>query len=401
MKVRILPQCATFDRMILKSTFYSFTSLLLLLTACKKQSPKDKDVLINSTTERSSPIEYAKSFSLEVHDGYTVIQVNRPWPKATKTCSYLVASKEQLAKMTFPADAYDAVITTPVNTLIATSTTHIPALESLDALKALVGFPDTRYISSEPARKLIADGKIRELGSNDNLNPELVLSIAPDVIIGFGINDHTNPYSTFEKANIPVVLNGDWTEETPLGKAEWIKFFGVLLQQEQKADSIFNAIAKEYLATVELAKTREEQPKVLSGALYKDVWYLPAGKSWAAQFIADANADYLFGETEGTGSLSLSLETVIEKGQQADYWIAPSQFTSYQEMQEANNHYLQFKAFSDNKVFTFAATKGATGGLLYYELGPQRPDLVLKDLVHIFHPELLVNYKPYFFTPLQ
>ena len=198
-----------------------------------------------------------------------------------------------------------------------------------------------------------------------------------------------------------MVFNGDWTEETPLGKAEWIKFFGVLLNKQTQADSIFREIENSYIAIKEVASHATHKPKVLSGALYKDVWYLPTGESWAARFIEDANGEYLYKETSGSGSLSLSFESVLEKGSQADIWVAPSQFVSYREMEQANAHYQQFRAFREKKVFTFANTKGASGGLLYYELAPQRPDLVLKDLVHHFHPELLPDYSPYFFTPLQ
>jgi iron complex transport system substrate-binding protein len=135
--------------------------------------------------------------------------------------------------------------------------------------------------------------------------------------------------------------------------------------------------------------------------LYKDVWYLPGGNSWAAQFLKDANVHYLWEDTTETGSLSLSLESVFDTAKSADYWISPSQFISYDEMLAANRHYEQFEAFQTKKVYTFARTTGETGGLLYYELGPNRPDLVLKDLVHIFHPGLLPDHETFFFKPLR
>ncbi len=388
--------------MNVKKYFFRLSLLIVLaLASCRDTTQKAKEDLNSTKSENHTEIRHAKSFELETSENYTVIHVHKAWPNAKKSFKYLVASREHLAKMTLPAGSYDAIIATPVKSLITTSTTHIPALESLDGLDALVGFPETQYISSPPARKLIAEGKIKELGSNQNLNTERVLDMQPELIIGFGIDEQNSGYELFKKAGIPVVYNGDWTEATPLGKAEWIKFFGVLLNKEREADSVFTVIEKEYKKVRSLAEKTITKPSVLSGALYKDVWYLPAGESWAARFIADANANYLYANTTGTGSLSLSLESVLEKGQQADFWIGPSRFTAYQEMAQSNTHYQQFKAFKEKRIFSFAGTKGPTGGLLYYELAPQRPDLVLKDLVHIFHPEVLPEHTPYFFKPLQ
>ena len=375
--------------------------IITLFLGCKERPTRPSDAIGVTQKSDSISVKYAKSFSIDHHGNYVELHVHRPWPGAKKPFRYLVIPRKKLAEITFPKDAYDGVITTPITSLVATSTTHIPALESLNALEKLIGFPDTKYISSMPARELIAMGKIKELGNNDRLNTELVLELRPDLIVGFGIDDQNSPYESFQKAGIPVVYNGDWTEETPLGKAEWIKFFGVLLDKEKEADSLFREIETSYLDIKALALNANTTPTVLSGSLYKDIWYAPAGASWAAQFINDAHADYLYKDVAGTGSLSLSLESVLEKAQSAEYWVTTAQFTGYKEMQQGNNHYLGIKPFRDKKVHTSGATKGATGGLLYYELAPQRPDLVLKDLVHIFHPELLPDHTPYFFTPLH
>jgi iron complex transport system substrate-binding protein len=190
-------------------------------------------------------------------------------------------------------------------------------------------------------------------------------------------------------------------EEDPLGKAEWIVFFGALLGKEAGALKAFDQIEREYVAARQLAASATHSPTVLSGALYRDIWYLPGGSSWAARFIADANARYLWADTDPRGSLALSLESVLEKGGAADFWIAPSEFVSYQQMLEANRHYSQFAAFRNRKLYTYARTRGPGNGLLYFELGPSRPDLVLKDLIYWFHPGLLEDYEPFFFKPLQ
>lgn len=385
---------------IMKSIFIkAIWSILLILTiaSCKKEA---KTIDSNNEQDNSS-VQYAKGFSIDTEGDFPVIHVTNPWPNAQRTFRYAFIPKGILTKTTYSKDAYDAVIATPIQNLVVTSTTHIPALESLGGLDKLKGFPDTDYISSMPARQLINAKKIKDLGSNETLNTEMVLEMNPDAVIGFAIDNQNTTYELLQKSGIPILFNGDWTEQTPLGKAEWIKFFGVLLQKEKEADSIFKTIANSYNQIKALAKTNNKKPTVMSGALYKDVWYLPAGESWAAEFLIDANSDYLWSGTKGTGSLSLSIEAVLEKGQRADFWIAPSQFTTYEDLANANNHYLKFNAYNKKKMFTYSATKGPTGGLLYFELAPQRPDIVLKDLVHIFHPELQPNYIPYFFKPLE
>jgi len=128
---------------------------------------------------------------------------------------------------------------------------------------------------------------------------------------------------------------------------------------------------------------------------------LPEGNSWGAELIAQAEGDYLWSGSKGTGSLSLPFESVLEKGKYADFWIGPGQFTSLREMASANAHYTQFKAFHTGNVFSFSSKKGKTGGVIYYELAPNRPDLVLKDIVKILHPELLPKHELYFFEKLR
>ena len=150
-----------------------------------------------------------------------------------------------------------------------------------------------------------------------------------------------------------------------------------------------------------LAAESRQTPTVMSGALYRDIWYLPGGSSWAARFIKDANAHYLWEGHPERGSLSLSLESVLDKATSAEFWIAPSQYTSYEEMALANPHYKQFKAFQQENVYSYANSMGASKGMLYYELGPSRPDLVLQDLIYWFHPGLLEDYEPVFFKPLK
>ncbi|MDN3593874.1 ABC transporter substrate-binding protein [Zunongwangia endophytica] len=370
---------------------------IFLLSLSCKETEKSKKPYKNQDGQEIK-IDYANGFTITNYNDYKIIEVNSPWPEAEKTFKYLLA--ESNARL--PEDlAYDQKVTIPVEKIVVTSTTHIPGLEALDKIETLKGFPGLDYISSKETRKLINSGAIKEVGKNESLNTEVLIDLQPDVVIGFAINADNKSFSTIQKTGIPVIYNGEWTESSALGKAEWIKFFGALYNKSKAADSIFNKIESDYNSAKELAKTVETQPTVLSGAMYKDQWYVPYGNSWQAQMIKDANAKYLWADTNGSGSLSLSFESVLDKAQNADYWISAGQFTSYTGMLEQSEHYSQFKAVQDKKLYSVSMSKGETGGVIFYELGPNRPDLILKDLIAIFHPELLENYEPTFFKALN
>lgn len=370
--------------------------ILVGFVSCKdeKSSPT------TTATSDGEPIEirYAKGFSITDYGDYKVIEVTHPWPEAEKSFRYALV-KDQA---TFTSEeSFDAVVQVPVQNLIVTSTTHIPSLDMLGETEKLIAFPNLSYISSAKTRKRVDAGLITEIGNNESINTENVIALQPDVLIGFAVTGNNKTYETLQRAGIPIVFNGDWTELHPLGKAEWITFFGAFFDKTEEAQALFSDIETAYTSVKQLAETAASRPTVLSGALWKDIWYLPEGNSWGAQFIADANGHYLWADSQGTGSIALNVETVIEKAQNADFWIGPGQFTSYKQMEDASKAYSQFTAFKNKKVYSFSSLKGATGGVLYYELAPNRPDLVLKDLVKILHPGLLPDYELYFFRGLE
>ena len=371
-------------------------ALLLIVFSLSMQCKQETKAAINIPV--ANEVKYAKGFSIENYDGYTVVTVKNPWPEAAKTYKYIL--KEKSGSVPDSLKKYQTV-NVPVKTIVVTSTTHIPSLEMLDEENSLVGFPHLDYISSEKVRALIDAGKVKELGTNQSLNTEVLIDLQPDVIIGYGIDNSNPTLDNLQKSGLKVMLNGDWNEETPLGKAEWIKFFGALYGKQKEANELFSKIETEYLKTIEIAKRADAKPTILIGDMFEDKWYLPKGTSWGCLLLKEAHSTYLWQETKGTGSLALSFEMVFEKANTADFWITSGQFSSLAEMTAANPHYNQFKAFQNKKVYSFSNKKGKTGGVLYYELAPNRPDMVLKDIVKILHPELLPGYEPFFFEKLN
>ena len=378
----------------MKNSSYAFLLLLIILVSCKKETVIKK---VEST--KKTTIKYAKGFDIVEENGFKKLIIKSAYKGSNEIYEYKVYNKSSSKNLN---DLDKKIIQVPVKEIIVTSTTHIPMVELLEEEKSIVGFPFSRYVSSEKTRQLIDLGKIKEIGKENDLNTEILLDLQPELIVGYSVSSADKSLSTIQKSGINVIYNGDWLEETPLGRAEWIKFFGVLFDKEQLADSIFNGIENNYLEAKKIALKSTKQQTVLSGAIMsKDIWNLPAGDSFVAQFLEDANVNYLWKNTKGKGSLSLSFESVFEKGINADYWIAPGYFSSKKQMLSSNKLYEKFTTFKEDKIYSPSIKKGKTGGIIYYELAPTRPDLVLKDIIKITNPELLPNYKFTFFEKMK
>lgn len=348
--------------------------------------------------KRTNIIKHAKGLKIDDYKGFSVVTVSNAWPGAKENLVYILRKKNTIVPDSLKQYP---TITVPIQSIIITSTTHIPALELLGVEKTIVGFPDTDFVSSQKTRKLIDNGLIKNVGKNEALDTEKIIELAPDVVISFGINSNNPAINNLQKSGLNVMFNADWTEQTPLGKAEWIKFFGALYGLNKKANKCFTTIENEYQKTQAIASKAQSNPTVLCGAMYQNQWFVPQGKSWAALFLKEAKVNYLWQNTTGTGSLALPFETVLSKAQLAQLWIAPGDFTSLKQMSNQNPHYKMFQSFQQKKVYSYAKKRGAKGGLLYFELAATRPDLVLKDLIKIAHPELLPEHQLYFFQQLQ
>lgn len=371
--------------------FLFFIFFMMCAVSCKKE-PR----IVIKSIEPESIIKHAKGFDIVDDNGIKKLIIKTAFQNSTEVSEYEISKKNS------NSTSKNKIIKVPIQRIALTSTTHIPMVELLNKETTIVGFANTKYVSSEKTSALIAVGKIKEIGKESSLNTEVILDLKPEIVIGFSVSAANKSLKTLQKSGIPVLYNGDWLEETPLGRAEWIKFFGVLFDKEKQADSIFKVIEANYLKAKNSALKATTKPTILSGAIMsKDIWNLPAGNSFVAQFLKESNTNYLWNNSKGKGSLSLSFESVFEKGKDADFWIAPGYFSSKEQLLQSNQIYTEFEAFKNNKIYTPSTKKGKTGGVLYYELAPVRPDLVLKDLIKITHPNLLPNYTLTFFEKMQ
>jgi iron complex transport system substrate-binding protein len=363
---------------------------LILFVSCTPSHHQEKS--------KTSPLKYAYGFSVKDSLGCKWVKVGYPFQGATSGYEYLLVQKGN----EIPEHNKDVqVIAIPIESIVCTSTTHIPLLDYLNETDKLIGFPTTDYISSEKMRKRIDEGKVKELGIDKGMNIEKLFLLKPSMVMGYTMSSDLGQLKKIKDLGIPIVINAEYLEKHPLGRAEWIKFMALFFNKEKEADSVFRYIEKEYLTTQSLAKNASIKPTVMSGVVYGDVWFMPGGKNYAARLLDDAGCNYLWNDTDSNGFLEVSFESVFAKAKGADLWIGVGSFKSLKEAESAEKRYALFKSFKDKNVFTYNTRVGAKGGSEFLELGYLRPDIILKDLVKIAHPDVLPGYEMYFYTKLE
>lgn len=356
--------------------FLGLAVLMILVVSCTQTTSTEKENN-TETTSSASNIHYASGF--DIRDN--VLLIKEPWPGA---------NRPQVIEL---GEAPKRVI--------VTATSHLPFMEMLGVENALVGFPNTDYIYSPKLRKLVEQDKISDLGPGNSMNLEKIIELEPDLIIVFDMAGESSGIDKFEAAGINVLYNSDFLETSILGRAEWIKVFGAIFQQREKADQIFKAVEDTYMAYKSIASKSKEKPTVFSGIMYGDTWFLPGGKNWSAQLIEDAGGDYLWKENGQHGWLELGFESVFEKAHAADFWIGTATLNSLVDLSGQDERYSKFNAFQNSNVYNYSKRQSQGGGYDYFESAYARPDLVIADLVAILHPELMTNHEFHYYERLR
>ncbi|AEL26960.1 ABC transporter substrate-binding protein [Cyclobacterium marinum] len=371
----------------------SLIFVLLFVSSCQ---PSTQRVSLDTLEEIA--LQYAEGFSLFRGDNFYIIEIIH---QKTKNQLFLVHSDEDKGK--FPEIPIDGKIVAGSHKVILSATPQVAHLDYLDAEENLMAFPDLDLITSEKTRKRINSNKIIDLGKGPAWDIEKIIDIQPDWVMVSGFGETSQMENRLNSAKIPVIINKEYQEKHPLGRAEWIKVTGVLLGKLEEAEAVYNKIANNYKIAQEKVSliSSEDKPTVLSGSMYKDIWYAPAKGSWAAKIIGDAAGKYLFDQMEGTGSLTLNYEFVLDQAGQADFWIGAADNASLGSMVAQNPKYIDFEAYKKKKVYTYTLGKGEKGGYRYFEEGYLRPDLVLLDMIKILHPDKAVDHQFRYFQKLE
>ncbi|MDR3141349.1 MAG: ABC transporter substrate-binding protein [Tannerellaceae bacterium] len=363
-----------------------FICFLFLAAAC---SQPGKHVSA-AAADGPDSIRYAKGFTVERCDGYIAVDVIDPWDTTRLLQRYLLIDRDRPAPEGLPEGT---VVRTPLRNVAVYTSVHASIIEQLGEAGQIAGVCEPQYMSSPAVKEGLRDGRIADLGMATAPNVEKMIDMGIEYIIASPFQNGS--YGQAGKLGIPVVEAADYMESLPLGRAEWGRFYGLLFRKEAIADSIFADTEARYLALRELALTSAVRPAVLSEKRYGSIWYVPGSDSYVAHFFADAGADYIFKDIPGAGSAPLAFETVLDRASHADVWLIKynqADEMTYGSLRAEYAPYENFDAWKNRAIYACN-----TGNTPYYEEFPIRPDYLLKDLIWVFHPELLPGYAPRYY----
>lgn len=345
---------------------------------------------------------YAKRFVVEYHKNYKLLTLNKPWYNADISFQYLLVQCGTPIPKGYPKAE---VIEIPIKKIIPMSTTYLPSLDKLNLVQHIVALPTFQYVNTPSVQERIQQKRVVEVGHTANLNIEKVIEIDPDLVMTFGMGDPKMDAQTKQLSNlgVNVVINAEYMETSPLGGAEWIKFMSLFFNREAEATQEFQQIDKGYQKLLKLTEkiSTKKRPTVFARVDYQGTWYAPGGKSFAAILLKDAGAHYLWEKNKSVGSLHLDFEVVLEKAQDAQFWVNTTTWSSIDEALAANPRYAHFQALQYGRVFNNNARVNEYGGSDYYETALANPHLLLADLIKIFHPQLLPKHQFIWYRPLD
>lgn len=331
-------------------------------------------------------MEYAKHITIVKHDGYTTAELSNPWRKDAVLHRYVLVSRKDSASMASKVSAIDGtVVYTPVGRGVMFSAPHCYLMGEIGAADAVSGVCDLNYINLSYLHKAVSEGRVADCGNGMSPSVERIVSVSPDALFVTpfeGVN-----YGQLANIGVPLVECADYMETSALGRAEWMKFYGMLVGRENEADSLFAVVKRNYADYKDRAMKSALRPRVITERVVGGVWYCPGGESSMGQLLRDAGVDYVFADDKHSGSLTLSPEKVIEKAATADWWLFVNSgagnldrnglLTEYE-------GYKMIKAYREGHVLECVPSISNP----YFEQISFRPDFLLADFISWFHPEL-------------
>jgi len=381
----------------LKPYFY-FISIALWFASCTTNTSHDFNK--PAELEKSKALSYAERFSMGEINGYKTLYLfgNR---NSNDTTATFVLYPRDGNKPSFSDNAF--YIPTPVERVACLSSVYVTMLQKLGLLKNIVAIDNVDYYNNTQITEGVEQKKILELAKGPEINAEQTLLLKPDLILTFGMgNPAKDVNAKIISAGIPAAISLDHLEETPLARAEWIKFIAAFFNKDKEADSIFKQIESSYIQLTKLTDTLKTKPSVLTEMKYSDAWYVPGGNSYMANLLKDAGGNYLWKDEKRSGSIPLNFESVYTRAKDADYWINLFiNINSKKDLLAFEERYALFKPFKTGNIYNNNKVANAKGYSIYWEEGICNPDELLKDIICILHPEVLPQHQLKYYKKIE
>ena len=376
----------------MKKTTLLFSVVVLLLAGCKGRYGSSHAGI--GGTADTTTIKYAQGFTLTYCGDIRLIDLQDPQKEETQSFHYALIPKDGTTQEI--PQGYTPV-PVPISKVICMTSLQLSSFIKLGELDAVVGITSTRHLFNEEMNQRIKDGRTHKIGIEGNFDNEVIMAVNPDIILISPFK--RGGYEALKNVDITLVPHLGYKETTPLGQAEWIKFAGMLLGCEGKADSIFAGIESRYNALTELTRNVSRRPVVFSGELQGGNWYAVGGQSFLARIFKDAGGDYFLKDDPHSGGFTMDYEVVYSQAANADYWRIVNSYNgdySYSVLADDDTRYTDFKAFKQHGVVYCNMSRKP-----FYESMPMEPELVLSDFIKVFHPELLPDYTPHYYELLK
>ncbi len=368
-------------------SIYLIIAGAFLFLSCQNRTTKENEISTQLSTSEV-PLNHAKEFRIEKSEDYTTLSIHREGEDGVFDTFKLLDKDSPISDL--------SAIKVPCEKIICLSSTQLSYFFALDDIDNIVAINSSRYLRHEGMNAQIEAGNVKKIGKEGNFNIEMIAALDPDVIFVSPFKE--GGFDVLLNLGIPLVPMAAYNEETPLGRAEWVKMIALFVGQEEKADSIFEGIETRYTELTNLTKNVENRPTVISGKMRSGSWYVPGGDSFYAHYFRDAGADYIIKDDQ-QAAYPVDFETVYSKASECDFWriIHPEKAGfNLQDLLEQDQRYADFKAFREKNVM-FCNIREKP----YYEQSGMKPDVLLSDYIHFFHPELLPGYEPYFYERLK
>ena len=369
--------------MVLTDKRYRLTLFLLpllLLTSCFRSGK----TTVAGMDADGKVITHARLLTMQREPDYTLVTVGNPW-KGGVLHRYVLVHRDSVMPDNLPEGT---VVRTPVTNALVYSSVHTSLLRELNALNAVRGVVDSQYFIDQDILDGVKSGQIADCGNSMNPTVERVINMQPDAIMLSPYQDAS--YGQIASLDIPIIECADYLEYDPLGRAEWMKFYGELVGKQREADSLYNVVTNAYNELKQKATEAKTRPTVVTEMVINGVWNVPGGQSYMARIINDAGGQYLWADDENTGSLALDFNQVLAVAQNADYWfIKWTDITSLKDLQGAFDLNKEMAAFQNKRVYVCDTDKTR-----FFDRIPFHPELLLREFAAILHPELFPDFTP-------